>query len=35
METIWDALAKRGMSEGNLEKLFGQNLYRLYSEVVG
>ena len=35
METIWDALAKRGMSEGDLEKLFGQNLYRLYAEVVG
>ncbi len=35
METIWDALAKRGMSQSDLEKLFGQNLYRLYSEVIG
>ncbi len=35
METIWDALAKRGMSEGDLEKLFGQNIYRLYTEVIG
>lgn len=35
METIWDGLAKRGMSEGNLEKLFGLNLQRLYTEVIG
>jgi membrane dipeptidase len=35
METIWDGLAGRGMSEDNLEKLFGQNVYRLYSEVIG
>jgi len=35
METIWDGLAKRGMSQGNLEKLFGLNLQRLYSEVIG
>lgn len=35
METIWDGLAKRGMSEGNLEKLFGLNLRRLYTEVIG
>ena len=35
METIWDGLSKRGMSEDNLEKLFGRNLLRLYSEVIG
>jgi len=35
METIWDALASRGMSEGKLEKLFGLNLLRLYQEVIG
>ena len=35
METIWDGLAKRGMNEGNLEKLFGLNLQRLYTEVIG
>lgn len=35
METIWDGLAARGMSEGNLEKLFGLNLHRLYTEVIG
>lgn len=35
METIWDGLAKRGMNQGNLEKLFGLNLQRLYKEVIG
>lgn len=35
METIWDGLAKRGMNEGNLEKLFGLNLQRLYRDVIG
>ena len=35
METIWDGLSRRGMSQGNLEKLFGLNLQRLYSEVIG
>jgi membrane dipeptidase len=35
METIWDGLASRGMSEGKLEKLFGLNLQRLYKEVIG
>jgi membrane dipeptidase len=35
METIWDGLQKRGMSERQLEKLFGLNLHRLYAEVIG
>lgn len=35
METIWDGLASRGMKQGDLEKLFGLNLLRLYTEVVG
>jgi len=35
METIWNGLAGRGMSEGNLEKVFGLNLERLYREVIG
>ncbi|MDH4072242.1 MAG: dipeptidase [Gammaproteobacteria bacterium] len=35
METIWDGLSKRGMSERNLEKLFGLNIYRLYEAVIG
>lgn len=35
METIWDGLKARGMSAGYLEKLMGQNVYRLYAEVIG
>jgi membrane dipeptidase len=35
METIWDGLASRGMSQRQLEKLFGLNIHRLYSEVIG
>jgi membrane dipeptidase len=35
METIWDGLSKRGMSQENLEKLFGLNLQRLYKDVIG
>ena len=35
METIWDGLAKRGMSQRQLEKLFGLNIHRLYDEVIG
>ncbi|NQW03040.1 MAG: membrane dipeptidase [Acidobacteria bacterium] len=35
METIWDGLRKRGMSEGQLEKLFGLNIQRLYQGVIG
>ncbi len=35
METIWDGLAGRGMSEDNLDKLFGTNVYRLYEDVIG
>jgi membrane dipeptidase len=35
METIWDGLQSRGMNEDHLEKLFGLNLERLYTEVIG
>ena len=35
METIWDGLARRGMSQGQLEKLFGLNIHRLYAAVIG
>ena len=35
METIWDGLANRGMSEDSLQKLFGLNIHRLYQEVIG
>ena len=35
METIWDGLASRGMSQSDLEKVFGLNLLNLYQEVIG
>ncbi len=35
METIWNGLAKRGMGQRDLEKLFGLNVLRLYGEVIG
>jgi membrane dipeptidase len=35
METIWDGLKGRGMSEDELEKLFGLNIQNLYKEVIG
>jgi membrane dipeptidase len=35
METIWDGLQKRGMSQRQLEKLFGLNIQRLYQDVIG
>jgi membrane dipeptidase len=35
METIWNGLARRGMSQEQLEKLFGLNIRRLYQEVIG
>jgi membrane dipeptidase len=35
METIWNGLARRGMSQEQLEKLFGLNIQRLYEEVIG
>jgi len=35
METLWDGLAKRGISDDKLEKLFGLNVHRLYTEVIG
>jgi len=33
METIWNGLAKRKLSEDQIEKVMGQNLRRLYAEV--
>jgi len=35
METIWDGLAKRGMSQEDLEKVLGRNLLSFYQEVIG
>ena len=35
METIWAGLSKRGMKQGDLEKIFGGNVFNLYQEVIG
>ena len=35
MEVIWDALKGRGLSEGQLEKVMGQNVYDIYEKVIG
>lgn len=35
MEVVWDGLVKRGLSSGDLERVMGLNLRRLYREVVG
>ena len=35
MEVVWEGLAKRGLSDSDLEKVMGGNIYRLYSEVIG
>ena len=35
MEVVWDGLKKLGLSEADLQKVMGQNLYRLYKEVIG
>jgi microsomal dipeptidase-like Zn-dependent dipeptidase len=35
MEVIWDGLKKRGLSEGELDKVMGLNNYRIYKEVIG
>ena len=35
MEVVWDGLVKRGLPAGDLEKVMGLNLRRLYREVVG
>ncbi|MFN8580983.1 MAG: membrane dipeptidase [Gemmatimonadaceae bacterium] len=35
METIWDALRRRGHPEDHVEKVMGLNLYRLYRDVIG
>ena len=34
MEVIWDGLVSRGYSEDQVERIMGQNLYRLYAEVI-
>lgn len=35
MEVVWDGLVKRGLSSGDVEKVMGTNLRRLYRDVVG
>lgn len=35
METIWDGLLKRRYKSSEAEKILGQNLYRVYKEVLG
>jgi membrane dipeptidase len=35
MEVIWDGLARRGLSESQLEKVMGQNVYDLYEKIIG
>ncbi len=35
MEVVWDGLKKMGLSETEVDKIMGLNLYRLYREVIG
>jgi membrane dipeptidase len=35
MEVVWDGLVSRGYSEGEVEKIMGLNLLRLYTEILG
>ncbi len=35
MEVCWAGLVDRGYSEGDVERIMGTNLYRLYEEVIG
>jgi len=35
METIWNSLKDRKVSEAVIEKIMGLNVYRVYKEVVG
>lgn len=35
MEVVWDGLVGRGYSEDDVERIMGDNLYRLYGEVIG
>ena len=35
METIWDGLKGRGLSDRELEKIMGANVRRVYSETIG
>ena len=35
MEVVWDGLVKRGLSAGDVERVMGGNLRRLYQDVIG
>ena len=35
MEVVWDGLVKRGLSSGDVERVMGRNLRRLYTDTVG
>ena len=35
MEVIWDGLKRRNLSEDQLEKIMGQNVYDLYEKIIG
>ena len=35
METIWDGLKGRGLSDDDLEKIMGANVRRIYTETIG
>jgi len=35
MEVVWDGLKKMRLSETDVEKVMGLNLYHLYKEVIG
>lgn len=34
MEVVWDGLVERGYGPGDIEKIMGLNLYRLYEDVI-
>jgi len=35
METVWDGLKDRGLSDSQAEKVVGANVGRIYSETIG
>jgi membrane dipeptidase len=35
MEAVWEGLGERGLNEADLEKVMGENIHRLYTEVLG
>lgn len=35
METIWDGLKQRGLSDGQVEKVMGANVRRIYQQTIG